>query len=1449
MRPTTAIPLPTGENSHRTTGIEDLAVTPTATQCEQDEHGDAQLQNLENPTNTSEEKKLWVDVLSGNRNPGKGMKMEFVSPKVVNGEIEVEIEASDVISEIGSPLGTPLVTDECTANKFRISYARILVEMDITQELPTDITITDSEGGKLKQPVEYEWKPTFCDKCQKFGHKCGVKKRPMQNWMPKTTTKEVTGDQKVNGEQKSTNQKVAARTKQQSEDTHNTDPANGEWTTVSKGGRDRGKKPASTTGPICDNGFETLVGKIREISSRLLDLNPDIAILIETRVKQNKAENIRNKLKLRGDWLYWMTAIYAQNHLEKRRRLWKDIENIHAHQSGPWFLMGDFNNVLKSQDRIGGRTVTESEYRDLSTMMEITSLYEMDSTGDHYTWSNKQSDCAIYSQIDRVIVNLDWLQIDYTLHVMHPSVSDHALLCLNNITGTRTTKRNHFKFLNSTADLDGFLHAVATSWHQHISGRPMYVLWKKLQRLQPVLRQISKPLSDIKLHISQAREKLLKAQLNLSLDRMSADKIDVDGTQITNQEEIEDEVLAFYNKLMGTADTDLLGIDITVMRDSPQLNTDQKGKLVAPITDKEIEAAMQSIGDLKSPGMDGYGAYFFKKAWNIVKPDVLGAVHDFFENGRLYKAANCTLVTLIPKTPEAKRIKEYRPISCCSTIYKIISKILTKRMGEVMTSIVGQNQAAFVPGQIIHNHILLTYELIKGYNRNGGTPRCMMQLDLQKAYDTIDWNAMECVLNEVGFPKQFTKWIMIAVTSVSYRFNINGNHTTVMKANRGLRQGDPISPLLFFIMMEYLNRCFQKLQKNHNFNFHAKCEKLSLTNLCFADDILLFSRGDAGSVSLMLETFEKFSKSTGLKVNPSKCCIFFGGVDQCTLDDIKRITRFEEGKLPFRYLGIPMTSKKLAIHHYMGLIDKIVGRITHWSSKLLSYAGRIQLLQNVIFAMTNYWLQCLPFPRAVLHKINSICRTFFWTGSVEKSRKIPIAWTSVCQPKCHSGLNLIDIEVWNRITLLKLLWNLCGKSDSLWDGSPVMWRTLFYGNMARPRALVHLWITCNERLATRDRETKGIWKKVLEWIQIDHNPPGWHQELEWIIRKTKGKGGRAKILKLAFSECVYEIWRYRNNVSFSSAVQEQPIVSRIIDTIVYRGLFYHGDGAVGCSLLCTILSSSAKRLKESDLVRDSANKLFEVIGKLVVGAIERPFKFEGLHFKRWQQKMFFFLTLKKVVHVLSDEMPLVVTAGSSSGTTQTLTINGENGEKSDAEKQKEKDSIDPVAQIKAQELQLKKEQQLWLDNDYLCKGYIINGLCDDLYDYYSTYKSAKDVWEALKKKYDTEEAGVKKYAVSRYLKYQMVDERSVEAQSHELQKIAHEIIIEEESRRQDQKEEAYVVIGNKKKFGAVLKPGGKPFKNQNRGQMNRNKNGNPARAHNAKQQPPTNDNVAGGASG
>lgn len=189
---------------------------------------------------------------------------------------------------------------------------------------------------------------------------------------------------------------------------------------------------------------------------------------------------------------------------------------------------------------------------------------------------------------------------------------------------------------------------------------------------------------------------------------------------------------------------------------------------------------------------------------------------------------------------------------------------------------------------------------------------------------------------------------MCLVTNVSYTYKVNGNCIETVIAKRGIRQGDPISPLLFVIMIEYLNICLVKLQKNPTFQHHARCKSLGLTNLTFADDILLFCRGGPKSVELMMDVFQLFSDSTGLIFNPSKCRAFYGNVDQDSITRIKKITGFEHGSFPVRYLGVPLSSKRLNIQHYHPLIDKITTRVRHWTAKLLSYVGRIQLIKSII---------------------------------------------------------------------------------------------------------------------------------------------------------------------------------------------------------------------------------------------------------------------------------------------------------------------------------------------------------------------------------------------------------------------------------------------------------------------------------------------------------------------
>ncbi|KAK2424092.1 hypothetical protein QL285_034490 [Trifolium repens] len=181
-----------------------------------------------------------------------------------------------------------------------------------------------------------------------------------------------------------------------------------------------------------------------------------------------------------GIFISWFTVIYALNQLDHRRKLWRELEDIHTIQQGPWCLMGDFNNVLKATDIIGGKLVHESKYIDLSSFMDRVGLSEMDSLGDYYTWSNKHVDGMIYSRIDGVLGNVDWFQLnlDSTLTIMDPGISNYALLCLSGHVHMQTPlMKSHFKFLNCVTYMPNFSDSVAQSWNVPLNGKPMFVLW------------------------------------------------------------------------------------------------------------------------------------------------------------------------------------------------------------------------------------------------------------------------------------------------------------------------------------------------------------------------------------------------------------------------------------------------------------------------------------------------------------------------------------------------------------------------------------------------------------------------------------------------------------------------------------------------------------------------------------------------------------------------------------------------------------------------------------------------------------------------------------------------------------------------------------------------------------------------------------------------------------
>lgn len=174
--------------------------------------------------------------------------------------------------------------------------------------------------------------------------------------------------------------------------------------------------------------------------------------------------------------------------------------------------------------------------------------------------------------------------------------------------------------------------------------------------------------------------------------------------------------------------------------------------------------------------------------------------------------------------------------------------------------------------------------------------------------------------------------------------------------------------------------------------------------------MLLFTRYDTISITLLMDAFEEFLKSTSLSMNPAKCKVYFGNIDVKTKQSTQEMTKFSEGLPPFRYLGVPLTSKKISIHQCLILVDKLVARIRHWSVRLLNFAGIIQLIKSVLFVVTNFWMQCIPLPKRGIHNIKAICRSFVWTGGETICRISHIAWHNVCTPRNQGGQNIIFIN-------------------------------------------------------------------------------------------------------------------------------------------------------------------------------------------------------------------------------------------------------------------------------------------------------------------------------------------------------------------------------------------------------------------------------------------------------
>ncbi|GKB42253.1 RNA-directed DNA polymerase, eukaryota, reverse transcriptase zinc-binding domain protein [Tanacetum coccineum] len=235
------------------------------------------------------------------------------------------------------------------------------------------------------------------------------------------------------------------------------------------------------------------------------------------------------------------------------------------------------------------------------------------------------------------------------------------------------------------------------------------------------------------------------------------------------------------------------------------------------------------------------------------------------------------------------------------------------------------------------------------------------------------------------------QWVMTCITTSSFSICVNSQPYGYFKGARGLRQVDPISPYLFTLVMEVCSLLVAKNTQNCGFKHQNGCKELKITHLCFADDLMVFCHGDVNSVRIVKSTLDEFSEYSGLYPNKNKSIIFFGNICCPMKKDIINVVKFQEGKLPMKYLGVPLLAKCLGVADCKSLDDKVKVKVGDWKNRCLSYAGRVQLIAYVLASIHLYWASVYLIPKTVVKEIDKILKGFLWNHSDNCNGKAKMA--------------------------------------------------------------------------------------------------------------------------------------------------------------------------------------------------------------------------------------------------------------------------------------------------------------------------------------------------------------------------------------------------------------------------------------------------------------------------
>jgi hypothetical protein len=665
------------------------------------------------------------------------------------------------------------------------------------------------------------------------------------------------------------------------------------------------------------------------------------------------------KIIERDDKVWRFTGIYGESRWEHKYKTWDKIRELKNNSQLPWVILGDFNELLYSHEKEGGNPRPQRCMQAFRDCLVDCSLEDMGFSGDSFTWKRGK----IRERLDRAVSNGSWTAMHPGAVVQHLGYikSDHRPILLDTdfqnvqVHPKSGPQRFEAKWLmesefreevrrawDTAASVDdgvmgrlGRMHSALHAWDSQILRKPKRRLRKAQRELE---KAMNGPLSDeneakakemanlIELLLEQ--DEVYWAQRSRSnwlhqgdrnttffhnyasarrkknfISRLKNENNEwVDGT-----DSLKPLILDYFSNLFSS---EINHVDPDMMEKVlPRVDADMNEVLLAPFAEDDVKKAIFSIGDLKAPGPDGLHAVFYKKFWDICGTEITTEVLQALNSGVIPEGWNDTTVVLIPKIDDPENISQFRPISLCNVIYKIISKILAHRLKGILPEVISPTQSAFVPGRLITDNVLVAYECVHAIKnkRSGSNGTCAVKLDMHKAYDRVEWVFLENMMRRMGFAERWIGLMMACVSSVRYQVRFNSEETEMFVPTRGLRQGDPLSPYLFLLCAEGLSSLLLHEEEVGGIDGVRVCRNApSVSHLLFADDSLILMKADMNNATSLQYVLDTYCANSGQLVSLAKSSVFFSPNTNALLRaEICEALHIDTEALSDKYLGLP----------------------------------------------------------------------------------------------------------------------------------------------------------------------------------------------------------------------------------------------------------------------------------------------------------------------------------------------------------------------------------------------------------------------------------------------------------------------------------------------------------------------------------------------------------------